>query len=248
MSSKFVVAMSAFVVGCLSPVDEQDLSAEGTQAVPEALQAAPTVGVGDIKKPAVGPKPAYAYGKDVSGYVLVKNWDFGKNGTIRSIADLNEHFRYHDQFDQIANGGGKYGAYTVAPDREHALDASQPVEGVDTSSPVRKFFDNSMRTYLVGLNGAKNVNPATSKAGCGSFQARWKLPAAARVSAVAAVLLLTGCTGTAGSSPPATRAGGGRLGSRKRQLDDPGVLDRGHEPRPPMMEDLEELASVGTRC
>ncbi|HEY3499242.1 MAG TPA: hypothetical protein VGK73_31345, partial [Polyangiaceae bacterium] len=97
-------------------------------------------------------------------------------GTIRSIGDLNEHFQYFDQFGQIANGGGKYGAYTVAPGREQALNETQPVEGVNTDRPVREFFESSMKTYLVGLDGAEEVNPSSVKAGCGSFQAKWKLP------------------------------------------------------------------------
>jgi hypothetical protein len=96
---------------------------------------------------------------------------------VRSVDELNEHFQYHDQFNQISNGGGKYGAYTVAPDREHALNDSQPIEGVNTDSPVREFQASSLKTYLVGLNGAKEVNPTTAKAGCGSFQAKWRLPA-----------------------------------------------------------------------
>jgi hypothetical protein len=177
MNLRFVALAPALVLGCSLDVERQDHSAENPVAVPEALASAPTVGAGDIQRPVVGPKVAYDYGKDTAGYVLVKNWDFGKNGTIRTIDDLNEHFQYHDQFNQIANGAGKYGAYTVAPDREHALNASQPIEGVNTSGPVRKFFDSSMKTYLVGLNGKKTVNPTTSKAGCGSFQAKWKLPA-----------------------------------------------------------------------
>lgn len=134
------------------------------------------MGGGDPSQPARGPGPAYDYDADTKGYVLVKNWDFGTDGTIRSIADLNDHFQYHDQFNQIANGGGKYGAYTVAPDREHALNDAQPIEHVNTKKRVREFFAGSMRTYLTALDGATEVNATSQKAGCGSFQAKWKLP------------------------------------------------------------------------
>jgi len=142
-----------------------------------AGESSQTVGGGSLSDPAEGPRPAHDYGDENQGYVLVKNWDFGKGGTIRSIADLNEHFQYFDQFGQIANGGGKYGAYTVAPDRAHAHDDAQPLEGVNTTRPVRELFADSVRTYLVGLDGALEVDPSNAKAGCGSFQAKWTLPA-----------------------------------------------------------------------
>jgi hypothetical protein len=34
-------------------------------------------------------------------YKLVKNWDFGANGTIRSRADLEAEFQFHDQVDDV---------------------------------------------------------------------------------------------------------------------------------------------------
>lgn len=137
----------------------------------------PTVGGGSLDEPAEGPDPTQECDGERAGFVLVKNWDFGEEGTIRSVSELSEHFQYFDQFGQIANGGGKYGAYTVAPDRAHAWDDTQPLEGVATDRPVREFFSSSLRTYLVGLDGAAEVNPSTAKAGCGSFQAKWTLPA-----------------------------------------------------------------------
>lgn len=132
-----------------------------------------TVGDGTISRPARGPAPAFNYGADTSGYVLVKNWDFGSDGTIKTIADLSAHFQYHDQFGTIANGTN-YGAYTVAPDRNTAL-SNQPIENINTSAPVREIFDASMKTYLVPLDGAVTVHPTDRKAGCGSFQAKWTL-------------------------------------------------------------------------
>src|SRR5690554_1265006 len=100
----------------------------------------PTVGGGTIDDPAVGPPPAHGVAEG-QPFVLVKNWDFGQNGTIRDIADLNAHFQYHDQFGTFANGT-KYGAYTVAPDTDHARTyngIAQPVEGANTDRPVREF-------------------------------------------------------------------------------------------------------------
>jgi hypothetical protein len=52
--------------------------------------------------------------------VLVKNWHFGTNGTIKNYADMNANFVYHDQFNTIGNGTN-YGAVTVAPDAANAL-------------------------------------------------------------------------------------------------------------------------------
>ena len=134
----------------------------------------PTIGNGSIDQPAIGPAPAYNYGNDTVGFVLVKNWDFGFNGTITNMDSLTKHFQYHDQFGTIANGTN-YGALTVAPDASSAVN-NQPVEFVDTDRPVREMFDSTMKTYLVGLNGSTTVHPKNNKAGCGSFQAKWKLP------------------------------------------------------------------------
>lgn len=134
-----------------------------------------TVGGGTIETPAIGPSPAYDLGE--KDFVLVKNWNFGSDAesTITNIAEMSKHFQYHDQFGTIANGT-KYGAYTVAPNEEHALShLNQPVEGKNTKRPVRKFFKKSLKTYLVPLDGAKKVHPKEAKAGCGSFQAKWTL-------------------------------------------------------------------------
>lgn len=133
---------------------------------------AQTVGGGTIASPAVGPTPAHGVGG--GGYTLVKNWNFGTNGTVTNIADLSTHFQYHDQFGMIANSN--YGAYIVAPDYATRR-GSQPVEGVNTATPVREFFADSMKTYIVPLDGATELRASpTITAGSGSFMAKWSLP------------------------------------------------------------------------
>lgn len=148
------------------------INAEDTLSPPVVL--APTVGIGDINSPAIGPELSYNYGEDTVGYVLIKNWDFGIEGTIPNIDSLNFHFQYHDQFGTIANGTN-YGAKIVAPSKSTAI-PGQPVEMVNTNKPVREMTDSTMLTYLVGLNGDTIVDPTTKKGGCGSFQAKFTLP------------------------------------------------------------------------
>jgi len=125
-----------------------------------ASQAGETVGDGSLSQPAVGPAPSFGLGG--SDMVLVKNWHFGTNGTVKNQADLNANFQYHDQFGTIGNGTN-YGAVTVAPDRANAI-PNQPVEG-DACPPVRAFTEDSLRTYLVPLYGAtKACRPSTMPA------------------------------------------------------------------------------------
>src|SRR4051794_7385192 len=64
------------------------------------LAKAETVGGGTIDSPAVAPAPAYNIGG--GGFVPVKNWNFGTNGTIRNYTDMNVNFYYHDQYGQTA--------------------------------------------------------------------------------------------------------------------------------------------------
>lgn len=138
-----------------------------------ALASKNPVGDGTFDHGIAGPAPAYGVGG--GGYALVKNWDFGTNGNIRSIADMSEHFQYYDQFNTF-NVGGKYGASTVAPIPANGL-SGQPVEGTNTGGqPVRQIFADSLQTYLVPLNGATTMTPSQHNAGCGSFQTKWKLP------------------------------------------------------------------------
>ena len=106
--------------------------------------------------------------------VLVKNWDFGEDGTITDIEDLNANFNYHDQFGTYIMGGGNYGAKVVSPDVAHAL-SGQPIEG--TNSPaVRQFTSDALRTFLTPLDGATLLDVNQHNAGCGSVVAAWKLP------------------------------------------------------------------------
>ncbi|MBO0880958.1 MAG: RICIN domain-containing protein [Mycobacterium sp.] len=128
----------------------------------------PTIGGGSIDQPARGPAPAF--GPD--NMTLVKNWDFGANGTIPDIATMNSEFLYHDQFGTISNGGN-YGAVIVAPDAANAI-SGQPVQ--DPANPVRAFTADSLQTYLVPLDGATTVTPADHNCGCGSFMAQFTLP------------------------------------------------------------------------
>ena len=130
-----------------------------------------TLGGGTVTSPAVGPKPAFGIGGP--NLVLVKNWRFGKKGTIKNYADMNANFLYHDQFGTIGNGTN-YGAVMVAPDAANAL-PNQPIEG-DACPPVREFTDDSLRTLLQPLYGATKVLPTQHNAGSGSFMAKWKLP------------------------------------------------------------------------
>ena len=143
----------------------------GPMPCSHAQVAAETIGGGTVDSPAVGPKASFGIGGP--DMVLVKNWHFGADGTIRNYADMNANFLYHDQFGTIANGTN-YGAVIVAPDAANAL-PNQPLEG-DACPPVRAFTDDSLKTFLVPLYGATKVLPVQHNAGCGSFMAKWKLP------------------------------------------------------------------------
>lgn len=129
-----------------------------------------TVGGGTLSAPAAAPSPAMGTGG--ADFVPVKNWDFGQCGTIRDTADLIQEFQFHDQFGTIDNGGN-YGAVIVAPNSATAL-AGQPVQS--PSDPVRLFTADSLRTFLVPLDGASVVTPTLHNVGCGSIQAKWTLP------------------------------------------------------------------------
>ena len=138
-----------------------------------ACLLAETVGGGTVASPAVGPAPANVVGG--SGFALVKNWNFGTSAssTVTNMTTMSTHFQYHDQFGQVANSN--YGAKIVSPDTTNAL-SGQPIEGVNTATPVRSFLTDSLRTYLVPLNGATTLTSAAMNTGSGSFQAKWTLP------------------------------------------------------------------------
>ena len=140
-------------------------------ATPPA-KTAETIGSGTVDVPAAGPPPSFGLGGP--NMALVKNWHFGKDGTIKNYADMNANFVYHDQFNTYNNGFGNYGANTVAPDKADAIH-DQPIEGVD-SPPVREFTADSLKTYITPLDGATLLKPKLHNAGCGSFMAAWKLP------------------------------------------------------------------------
>jgi len=127
-----------------------------------------TIGGGTLDEPARGPAPAFG----ADDMTLVKNWDFGTNGTIGDTATMNSEFVYHDEFGTISNGGN-YGAVIVAPDSQSAI-SGQPVQ--DADSRVRAFTANSLRTFLVPLDGATTVTPAEHDCGCGSFMTQFTLP------------------------------------------------------------------------
>ena len=116
---------------------------------------------------------------DHKGFTLVKDWDFGAKGTIRTKADLAREFETHDQFGTVANGTN-YGAVTLAQDAATALPYAatgpQPVE--DPKSPVRTITADSLKTFLVPLGGATTVEPSKHDVGNGSLMAKWSLPTA----------------------------------------------------------------------
>jgi len=142
-----------------------------SMAAPSKAKTPETIGGGTVADPAVGPPPSFGIGGP--NMVLVKNWHFGTDGTIKNYADMNANFQYHDQFGTIGNGTN-YGALMVAPDAANAIN-NQPIEGVD-SPPVRSFGPDSLKTIITGLDGATLCKPTLHNAGCGSFMAKWTLP------------------------------------------------------------------------
>jgi hypothetical protein len=146
--------------------------------------AAGAVGVGDIDRPISGPAPTEL--ANLGGgapFKLVKNWDFGANGTIRNINELSAEFEYRDQFGTIANGT-HYGAVIVAPSNATPISASglnlpnnrQPVE--DPARPYREWTQSTLKTYVRPLDPKQTtVSVNAHNAGCGSFMAKWSLPA-----------------------------------------------------------------------
>lgn len=140
--------------------------------LPHASAESPeTLGGGTVDYPAVGPAPSFGVGGP--RMVLVKNWHFGADGTIRNYADMDANFQYHDQFNTIGNGSN-YGAVMVAHDAASAQ-WGQPTEG-DACPPVRVFTPDSLKTLLMPLYGATKVLPTQHNAGSGSFMAKWHLP------------------------------------------------------------------------
>ncbi len=135
-----------------------------TLAVPLALLA-DTIGGGSVGQPAVGPDPAYDYGSDTQGYVLVKNWDFGTSGTVTDYATLDSEFNYHDQFLHYCIGGSKYGSQTVASSTStsvpHNVHNFTQFTEADIAAlnhdPIREFTSGAMMTYLRPLNDTQTT-------------------------------------------------------------------------------------------
>jgi hypothetical protein len=140
------------------------------------------VGTGEISQPVAGPTPTEAAKIPGDPFVLVKNWDFGKKGTVKNTADLQSEFQFHDSFGTIANGYN-YGSVTVAPSAETAIDAwgfnlpnnKQPVE--DPAKPVREFTDDTLLAHVRPLSDSQTTFSAWKHdTGNGSFTAKWTLP------------------------------------------------------------------------
>ena len=146
---------AALLFSAAAPVSAKPLKvhARKPHAAKAAAKPVETIGSGTVDRRASGPPPAYGIGGP--NMVLVKNWHFGTQGTIKNIVDMSANFVYHDQFGTYNNGFGNYGANTVALDKADAL-PHQPIEGVD-SPPVRRFTADSLKTFLTPLDGAATV-------------------------------------------------------------------------------------------
>ena len=177
-------ALCALAPGCLGAPSTKAKGAPvtlaGATAAPNKIASAQgvavfsgaeTLGGGTVAEPALGPAPSFGLGGP--NMVLVKNWHFGTNGTIRNYADMSANFIYHDQFGTV-NNGGKYGANTVSPDLANAV-AGQPIEGINCP-PVRQFTPDSLKTSLVPLDKVTDVQVRNHNTGNGSFVAKWRLP------------------------------------------------------------------------
>jgi hypothetical protein len=132
-----------------------------------------TVGTGDIASPAMGPAPREAAKVGGTPFTLVKNWNFGTNGTIKNTNELISEFFFHDEFGTIGNGTN-YGAVTVAANAQTAL-SGQPIE--DPARPTREWTADAMRAHVRPLSASQTtVSVSAHNAGCGSVMAKWKLP------------------------------------------------------------------------
>lgn len=155
--------------GTASPLRVDDLVVSTAPAFP--------VGDGTFENPVPGPAPSVSSGTIGSGFRLVKNWDFGTNGNIRSVKELSGHFRFYDTHGQYNTGAGQYGAHTLAP---HVLTAlpNQPVEGPLTNNQsARSVNDDWLRGVIVPFAGVTELNPHAHNCGSANFYAKWRLPA-----------------------------------------------------------------------
>jgi hypothetical protein len=167
--------------GAGDPGDAGDLptSSDGAAAA-DGGSSGETVGTGNITAPAQGPRPSQAAAVGGAPFVLVKNWDFGTNGTIRGTSDLIAEFQFHDQFSTIANGT-KYGGVIVAPTKATSIgnlssnlnlpNNTQPVE--DPSRPTRLYTADTIQCRVQPLAASQTTCSATKHdVGVGSFFAK----------------------------------------------------------------------------
>jgi hypothetical protein len=151
----------------LSLMIDNSSTADAGPTVPE------TVGIGDIASPATGPAPSEAGKVGGAPFTLVKNWNFGSNGTIKNTSQLISEFLFHDEFGTIGNGTN-YGAVTVAANAQTAL-SGQPIE--DPARPTREWTTDVMKAHVRPLSTSQTtVSVSAHNAGCGSIMAKWKLP------------------------------------------------------------------------
>ena len=168
---------------------DKKAAADKANAKPKVEDLATRVGVGDLEHPVTGPEPREAAKLKGAPYKLIKNWDFGKNGTIRSIKDLDSEFMYHDHFGTVANGTN-YGAVTVASSEQTAIAGAaglglpndrQPVE--DPARPFREWTNDSLLAHVRPLSANQTtVSAARHDVGNGSFTAKWNLPKGGKLS------------------------------------------------------------------
>lgn len=115
-------------------------------------------------------------------FTLVKNWDFGTSGNVRSYADLNAEFYYHDNFNQISNGSGQYGTVTAATAVDQAISVGEAYwtgqQPIDPGNKYREFGATSMIARVQRISGTGTVGPYNVYNGaCGSLRSKFWLPA-----------------------------------------------------------------------
>ncbi len=183
----------AWLTACAEAYEEDptssrrhELAAAGSGGE-SAEDCASEIGTGKLSQAIAGPAPLVSKGFSDGPFGLVKNWDFGTQGTVRDIATLSSEFQYHDQFGTIANGTN-YGAVSVAPGADTAIygynlnlpNDLQPIE--DPERPYRELTPHTLRTYVRPLDPAQvTVRASAHDAGSGSMMAKWHMPEAGSV-------------------------------------------------------------------
>lgn len=133
-----------------------------------------TIGGGSLASPANAPAPAAPTANVGTSWVPVKNWHFGTSGTIRSNADLDQEFSYHDEFGSYSGAGFNYGSLSIATSAATAI-SGQPVE--DPTRPVRNFTSSEMFCKLQNASASATTVTSTSH-DCvnGSIYSKFNLP------------------------------------------------------------------------